>query len=462
MLLSRGVVFISVLASALLTASRFVEADDGRGALTQLDGQDGCVARDSAEGCAVGRALDGPGRVAVSRNGKNVYVASVFSEGGVAVFSRERKTGALTQLDGEDGCVNSDGAEGCAVGRALDGPRDLAVSRDGKSIYIASVLSEGGVAVFSRDRKTGVLTQLDGEDGCVNDDGAQSCALVRALGGPRELAVDRRGKNVYVASVSEGGGVAVFSRDRKTGVLAQLDGEDGCVNDDGAEGCAVARALSGPGSVTLSRDGKSVYIASQNDNAVAVFSRDRETGVLTQLDGEGGCVNDDGAEGCAVGRALDQPTSVTVSRDGRSVYVGSFNSNAVAVFSRDRKTGALTQLDGEDGCVSNDGAEGCAVGRALDRPLGVTVSGDGRSVYVGAFDSNAVAVFSRDRKTGALTQLDGEDGCVSNDGAEGCAVGRALDGPVRADVGQHDKSVYVSSGRSNAVAVFTRNRSKRR
>ncbi|MGH6919426.1 MAG: lactonase family protein [Geminicoccaceae bacterium] len=462
MLLSTGIIVASVLASVLLGAPPFAEADDMGGALTQLDGEDGCVATDSAEGCSVGRALDGPGRVAVSRNGKNVYVASVFSNGGVAVFSRDRETGAITQLDGEDGCVNSGGAEDCAVGRALDGPRDLAISRDGKSIYIASVLSAGGVAVFSRDRATGVLTQLGGEDGCVNAAGAEGCAVARALAGPRELAVDRRGRNVYVASVSEGGGVGVFSRDRKTGVLTQLDGEDGYVNDDGAEGCAVARALSGPGSVTLSRDGKSVYIASQSGNAVAVFSRDRETGVLTQLDGEGGCINDDGAEGCAVGRALDQPTSVTVSRDGRNVYVVSFNGDAVAVFSRDRKSGALTQLDGEDGCVSTGGAEGCAVGRALDSPLGVTVSGDGRSVYVGSFDSNAVAVFSRDRKTGALTQLDGEDGCVGNDGADGCAAGRALDGPVRADVSQHDKSVYVSSGRSNAVAVFTRNRSRRR
>ena len=55
-----------------------------------------------------------------------------------------------------------------------------------------------------------------------------------------------------------------------------------------------------------------------------------------------------------------------MSRDGKSVYVASSHSDAVAVFARNRRTGVLTQLDGEDGCVDNDGEEGCADGRALN------------------------------------------------------------------------------------------------
>ena len=57
-----------------------------------------------------------------------------------------------------------------------------------------------------------------------------------------------------------------------------------------------------------------------------------------------------------------------MSRDGKNVYVASVGGDAVAVFARDRRTGALTQLDGEDGCVDNRGDEGCADGRALDAP----------------------------------------------------------------------------------------------
>ena len=100
----------------------------------------------------------------------------------------------------------------------------------------------------------------------------------------------------------------------------------------------------------------------------------------------------------------------------------------MAVFARDRRTGALTQLPGTDACVSEDGTGGdCADGVALDCPQGVAVSPDGRNVYVASSSAHAVAVFARDRRTGALTQLAGTDACVSEDGTGGdCADGVAL------------------------------------
>ena len=67
----------------------------------------------------------------------------------------------------------------------------------------------------------------------------------------------------------------------------------------------------------------------------------------------------------------------------------------VAVFARDRGTGALTQLGGEDACVDNGGREGCADGRALDFATGLAVSPDGKSAYVASGISDAVAVFAR-------------------------------------------------------------------
>jgi DNA-binding beta-propeller fold protein YncE len=78
------------------------------------------------------------------------------------------------------------------------------------------------------------------------------------------------------------------------------------------------------------------------------------------------------------------------------------------------QTGALTQLSGTDACISEDGTGGdCADGVGLAGSLGVAVSNDGRNVYVAAQESSAVAVFERDRGTGALTQLPGTDACVS-------------------------------------------------
>ena len=59
--------------------------------------------------------------------------------------------------------------------------------------------------------------------------------------------------------------------------------------------------------------------------------------------------------------------------------------------------GALSQLGGTSGCVSEDGWGGeCADGKALDSAGAVAVSPDGRNVYVASFLSDAVAAFDRD------------------------------------------------------------------
>ena len=60
--------------------------------------------------------------------------------------------GELTQLADTDGCVKEAPVAGdCADGRALDGARSVAVSPDGKHVYVASEGS-GAVAVFSREK----------------------------------------------------------------------------------------------------------------------------------------------------------------------------------------------------------------------------------------------------------------------------------------------------------------------
>ncbi len=81
--------------------------------------------------------------------------------------------------------------------------------------------------------------------------------------------------------------------------------------------------------------------------------------------------------------------------------------------SRDAATGRLTQLPGRRGCVAHLGAGPCAPARALARPSSLAISPDGRNVYVTAAGSNALSVFARNRRTGALTQLQGERGCLS-------------------------------------------------
>jgi 6-phosphogluconolactonase (cycloisomerase 2 family) len=447
------------LASRISGAVAVFSRNAMTGELTQLSGIAGCVSHDGTGGtCAVGRGgLIGAMTVAVSPDGRHVYVGSLDNDM-VAVFSRNLTTGALTQLSGTAGCVSEDGTGGaCADGKGLNNVRSVALSRDGRHVYVASELSNA-VAVFSRNSTTGELTQLSGIAGCVSEDGTGgACADGKGLIGAISVAVSRDGRHLYVAA--GGDSVAVFSRNSTTGELTQLSGIAGCVSEDGSTGaCADGKGIVGNRYMTLSGDGKHAYVASASSNAVAAFSRSPTTGVLTQLNGPD-CMSDTGDGPCIDGNHLSGPVGLSLSRDGRHFYVASSGSSALAVFSRNAKTGALAQLDAAAGCVADvgDGVE-CADGKALDDPRSAAVSPDGRHVYVASAGSNAVAVFSRNATTGELTQLSGLAGCVSEDGAGGsCTDGKGLIGASSVAVSPNSRHVYVASSVSNTVAVFSRN-----
>jgi 6-phosphogluconolactonase (cycloisomerase 2 family) len=296
--------------------------------------------------------------------------------------------------------------------------------------------------------------------GCVSETGSGgACVDGTALDGATGVTLSPDGTSVYVASETSRS-VSIFSRDGTTGAIAQLAGTDGCVSDSGTGGaCADGTALVGPRAVAVSPDGKNFYFPASFSAAIAVFTRDGTTGALRQLAGTAGCVSETGTGGaCADGTALDGVRSVTVSPEGTSVYAASETSGAVSVFSRDTTTGARRQLGGLAGCVSQTGTGGsCADDRALAGAGDLTVTPDGANVYVASLGSDAIAVFSRDGTTGALTQLPGTGGCVSETGSSGaCVDGTALDRSRSVVVSPNGASVYVAAEISDAVAVFSR------
>jgi 6-phosphogluconolactonase (cycloisomerase 2 family) len=432
------------------------------GELMQRPGTEGCISEDGTGGtCVDGNSLVGAGWLAVSPDGKHVYLASFWSSA-VATFARDTNTGLIVQLNGIAGCVSEmgDGIT-CAQGRALSVAVSVTISPDGRHVYVASYDSNA-VAIFSRNVTTGELTQLSGAAGCVAENGdGITCADGTGLRAAVSLRVSPDGKNVYVASeVSDA--VAIFSRNPTTGTLTQLSGTAGCVSETGTEGlCIDGNGLLGARFVAVSPDNRHVYVASQYNHTVTVFSRDTTTGALTQLSGIAGCIAETG-DGitCADGRGLITPAYLEVSPDGGHVYMVSHDSNGgVAIFSRNANTGALTQLSGIAGCIAEAG-DGitCADGTGLSGAFALTVSPDGRHVYVVSATSDAVAVFSRNTITGALTQLSGTAGCVSETGTGGlCIDGNGLLGALAVALSPDGKSVYVASVDSNAVTVFSRN-----
>ncbi len=378
---------------------------------------DGCISRfggseETAGTCIDGTSVDNSWDVTVSPDGKHVY--SVKGTGsdpfdGVSAFSRAPATGVLTQLGLTDACTTGtgntafDGGGGtCGDGRALRDPRDIEVSSDGKHAYVAGSLHDA-IALFDRDATTGDLDQLsggvNGSDACISragssEDGGATCATGIEMDGLLDLDLSPDGAHLYAVAPTDNS-LLLFSRVAATGLLTQLtggSGEDGCTSLVGIVGsCVDGRAVNSPTGVDVSPDGAHLYTASTGSDAVAVFSRNTSTGVLTQLAGTPGCVSIDGTseEGsdCTNGRALEFPVDVEVSPGGENLYALNATSESIAIFDRSATTGALTQLAGTSGCLTSDasseeGAGTCGLATFPDPTflIDLEVSADGARV----------------------------------------------------------------------------------
>jgi DNA-binding beta-propeller fold protein YncE len=455
--LRRGVA-LAVLSVFLLAATQATadakpsRSSAQRGGLTQLKGDRGCIGAPSARpaGCATARALRGPGpfmgsrAIAVSPDGNNVYVASSTSNA-IAIFDRNKQTGALSQPSGKAGCIAIQGGAGCARAVGLIQPNSIAISGNGRNVYATS-RAGNSVTSFARNRKTGALRQLPG--GCISGLPLPACTTGQALVAPDVVVISRDGKNVYAGSFF-GNSVAVFTRDASTGGLSQPAGAAGCIAE-ATTGCATGIALGAVEGLAISADGSSVYTGSALSNAVAILTRDPSTGALTQATDGSGCIVDAPLTGCTTGVQLAGANAVALSPGDKQAYVTSLLSNSVTSFNH----GTLTQKQGTAACLVFLRAVGCSFGRAMSAPEGIVVAPDGKNVYVAAFTTGAIDVLNRNRATGRVAQKPGHAGCLGR--SLGCKPARATRGASSVVVSPDGRFVYATAFYSNAVDVFRR------
>ena len=347
--------------------------------------------------------LDFAWDVVASPDGRSVYATGDNSDA-LVTFRRNGDTGKLryvnTKVDGQGGVEGLDGANG------------LAMSPNARTVYVASAIDDA-IATFKRNRKTGKLrfvnAKFDGQGGVDGLDGAEG------------VTVAPNGRNVYVGSFDDDA-VATFKRNRDTGKLrfanAKFDGQGGVEGLDGAF------------EVSASPDAGSVYVASENDSAVAAFKRKRD-GTLrfinAKFDGQGGA-------------KLDYATGLQVSPDSRNVYVSAAHDNAVDTFKRNRDTGKLkfvnAKVDGKGGV------------NGIASTFDLVVSPDGRNVYASGNADNAVASFKRGARTGKLRFINAKfDGQGKVDGLLGAYfMSASPDGD----------NVYVTADNDDSVVTFRR------
>ncbi len=467
------------LAAAAKEPNPLPPAETSSGALEQLPGRLGCLSSGQASKkvCGKGRALKGAGpgvgsrAIAISPDGRNVYVASALSDA-IAVFDRNPVTGALTQPKGKAGCVASavgqakGSAQGCGLAIGLDGANSVAVSPDGRNVYATSHGS-AGVVTFIRNRKTGQLRQLPpSASGCIAGTPTPGCTAGRALNWPDVVVISPDGKNVYVGDFA-GSGVISFSRAAGSGALTQLAGTAGCITEAGAEGCAKGMQMNHIEGMAINPGGSTVYAASPFSNAVDILQREASTGALAQATDGNGCITVEAVAGCARGYQFAGVNALVVSPKGGNVYATSLTSNSVTMF-RPTEGGGLAQparpkgenipegLGNPEGCLVYLRSPGCSFGRAMSVPEGLAMSPAGTNLYVAAFISGAMDVLDRNLQTGAVNQKPGERGCLASAKVGGCAPGRALGLTGSVVVSPDGRNVYSTSQASSAVDIFRR------
>ena len=262
--------------------------------------------------------LTGMRGLAVSPDGLNVYATGWHNgqrDDAIAVLQRDPATGKLNRIQ-----VLHNGENGV---EGLAGLAEVIISPDGRHVYFSS--SGRRLVVFARDA-SGQLTQIQ-----LLQQGAD---LPDGLLDGNYMAFSPDGERLYLAA-GRRGVLTMFHRDPESGLLtfsSQVFDHTGPPAGDPAR-----QNLTGARGLAISPDGLHLYATSGNNDFLVALTLDPTTNGMVFLeqfkDNEGGI---DG---------LENGYAVAVSPDGLSVYVTGFDDNSLAVFRRDPNSGRLTFVE---------------------------------------------------------------------------------------------------------------------
>lgn len=284
----------------------------------------------------------------------------------------------------------------------------LVPTPNGRWLAGASVLDDA-VSLFSRDPASGELVER---------------AVVDGLEGPQSLVASADGAYLYVASrISDS--VTVFAVGEDAGGAPTLAPVQTVIGRPGLDQAV---------HVALSADQATLYVAGANDDAVAAFARDADSGVLTWI----GSV-ENGVDGVA---GLSDVSHVVPAPDGEQVYALSPTTGSIAVFDRavDGSLSWRRRYDGMDFPVDLAGASSAVF------------DAEGRFLYVAAQQDSRIVVLARDTSAtatrGELAFASAID--QSDEGVNG------LFGVARLAISGDGVHVYATSPQSDTVAWFIR------
>ena len=189
---------------------------------------------------------------------------------------------------------------------------------------------------------------------------------------------------------------------------------------------ASLNGVTGSGNITTQAFApKYAYVINNGDNTISGYTIDAATGLLTPVPGS------------PFASGVPEPFGISLDPQGRFIYVVGGATGSVASFAVNAATGALTPAPGSPYVTGADIAEG------------VATDPQGKFVYVVTFTigvtDGAVAVYSVDGTTGALTPVAGSPFDSGGAGSQSAAPD---------PTGQF---LYITNSQSNTVSGFSVN-----
>ncbi len=312
------------------------------GGLSQPASPSDCVTS-ASYGCGtlIPYGLNSAYQPAVSPDGKSVYEVGLF--GGIVEFSRNPATGALTEI----GCVTGDatdcpGAGSIENAEGISNPAGIAVSPDGSTVYVIDQ-GDNSIATFTRNASTGLLAEQNSS--CFSANSIPGCTSDVGLDNPYGIAVSPDGKNVYVSTYN-GQDIAEFARNATSGALSLIPGNTCIADAASSSGCPVTTSAQLLHLVGVAAYGSNVYGvagATNGDGDIAEFARNASNGALSTIAGNP-CIGST-ASGCPRSATdINGTEDMAIAPNGAFAYVNSFSNDAVVELSRNAITGALAQI----------------------------------------------------------------------------------------------------------------------
>jgi DNA-binding beta-propeller fold protein YncE len=246
-----------------------------------------------------------------------------------------------------------------AEGSGLAYPRSLAASPDGRSLYTVSSRDDTVITLRAKPLKFQDCLSANVEPG---PPGKQPCRLLPHAGkedalsgfnGVRFITVSPDGHSLYTLSGDDS--LATFARDRRSGKLTYrgcITGSTGPNSTGKRRVCrpiptatpvseGIHSGLGGPASLTVSADGRFVYVAARADAAVATFAREANgslsfrgclSGGITAFVAGFKSVCTPVAPENSHGSGLRGVSRIVISPDGTSLYASSPKTSSLAEF----------------------------------------------------------------------------------------------------------------------------------